>query len=170
MWAGFAVCVCVCVCVGVLSDVLDYVLEPANIIQREATPAPDATDNVRPIVGQPPLSLADSTQWIVSFSLGGQRGSVYQVLSVPEGHCKEEPWSATQALWSHERSPWHWSIRSMWIVTSPSFDGPCLSTGCCPICCHGTHWGVHRRAWDFSAGERGTDWAYISPHCWWKGG
>jgi hypothetical protein len=33
---------------GVLSDILDYVLEPANIIQREATPEPDADDSSRP--------------------------------------------------------------------------------------------------------------------------
>ena len=42
------VCMCVCVCTGVLSDVLDYVLEPSNIIQRESTPGPDSDD--RPIV------------------------------------------------------------------------------------------------------------------------
>ena len=41
---------------GVLSDILDYVLEPANIIQREATPEPDADDSSRPTVGSCPLS------------------------------------------------------------------------------------------------------------------
>ena len=45
---------CECVFLGVLSDVLDYVLEPANIIRREATPGPDATDTARPTVCRPP--------------------------------------------------------------------------------------------------------------------
>lgn len=30
---------------GVLSDILDYVLEPSNVIQREATPGPDQGDS-----------------------------------------------------------------------------------------------------------------------------
>ena len=42
--------------VGVLSDILDYVLEPANILQGEATPGPDADDSSRPTVGSCPLS------------------------------------------------------------------------------------------------------------------
>ena len=33
-----------CVASGVLSDILDYVLEPANVIQREATPGEDTED------------------------------------------------------------------------------------------------------------------------------